>query len=182
MRVKNDSVKLKCPCVFDAISSRHEPQQQYLHPSHAHTHTEKRGKKSLGHEPLSRVIYARSSSLVMGVRSCVLCVLHVGNKMKLIGRRRAESLLFICGGLAFFHSFPSRLSDQQMNFGCFFVVDSLPSYFLVENEISRQPHHSCGYIAQHFPRSPAQHQSPWTLIGPCCAILLGRRPLVAGAY
>lgn len=114
---------------------------------------------------------------------CV-CVLHVGNKMKLIGRRRAESLVFICGGLAFFHSFPSRLSDQQMNFGCFFVVDSLPSYFLVENEISRQPHCSLGYIAQHFPRSPVQHQSPWTLIGPCCKLqlLLGRRPLVAGAY
>lgn len=77
LRVKNDSVKLKCPCVFDAISSRHEPQQQYLHPSHAHTHTEKRGKKSLGHEPLSRVIYARSSSLVMVVRSCVLCVCYM---------------------------------------------------------------------------------------------------------
>lgn len=155
-----------------------------ISPSVPRTHTHrKEGKKiSWARAAVTRDLCTEQLAGDGGAVVCFVCVLHVGNKMKLIGRRRAESLLFICGGLAFFHSFPSRLSDQQMNFGCFFVVDSLPSYFLVENEISRQPHHSCGYIAQHFPRSPAQHQSPWTLIGPCCAILLGRRPLVAGAY
>ncbi len=137
--------------------SHPDPQQQYPSPPHAQK------RKPLGHEPLSRVIYARSSG-GDGAVVCFVCVTCCQQDETNRTARGCPSLVFICGFFfSFLHSFPSRLFfSDRTNFGCcFFVVDSRRVISCWKWNQPGSPAASLSYVAQHFPRffSPPQPAS-----------------------